>query len=103
MHLLQYILLNTANKSLQLHFRSTMSALPNSCCGAIHFILTAYAAKQDVSGEYKKSFLMQHKSGEGLTRDKSKYLTNDIEVDIDLPTKQTQKHSTVVFGEHSKN
>jgi hypothetical protein len=64
MHLFQYFLLNTAKKSLQLHFRSTMSASSNSYCGAIHFLLTTYAAEEEVSGECRKIFLMQQKSGE---------------------------------------
>jgi hypothetical protein len=64
MHLFQYFLLNTAKKSLQLHFRSTMSASSNSYCGAIHFLLTTYAAEEEVSGECRKIYLMQQKSGE---------------------------------------
>jgi hypothetical protein len=43
MHLLQYFSLNTAKKSLQIHFRSTMSASFNSYCEARHFLLTTYA------------------------------------------------------------
>jgi hypothetical protein len=64
MHLFQYFLLNTAKKSLQLHFRSTMSASSNSYCSAIHFLLTTYAAEEEVSGECRKIFLMQQESRE---------------------------------------
>jgi hypothetical protein len=103
MQLCQYVLRNTANKSLQIHFRSTTSALSNSCCGAIHFLLTMYAAEQEVSGNCSDIFFIQHNSGEGFTRGKSKYLTNDSEVDMDLPAKQTQNYSTVVNGNPSEN
>jgi hypothetical protein len=41
-----------------------MPASSNSYCGAIHFLLTTYAAEKDVSGECKNIFLMQQKSGE---------------------------------------
>ena len=64
MHLFQYFLMDTAKKSLQLHFRSTMSASSHSYCGAIHSLLTTYAAEEEVSGECRKIFLMQQKSGE---------------------------------------
>jgi ribosomal protein S17E len=101
--LCQYVLRNTANKSPQLHFRSTMSALSNSCCGAIQFLLTMYAAEQEVNGKCSDICFIQHNSGEGFTRGKSKYLTNDCEVDMDLPAKQTQNYFTVVNGKPSEN
>jgi hypothetical protein len=41
-----------------------MSASSNSYCGAIHFLLTTYAAEEEVSGECRKIFIMQQKSGE---------------------------------------
>jgi hypothetical protein len=64
MHLFQYFLLNTANKCLQLHFHSTMSASSNSYCGAVQFLLTTYAAEEEVNGECRKIFVKQQKSGE---------------------------------------
>jgi hypothetical protein len=64
MHLFQYFLLDPAKKGLRLHYRSTMNPSSNSYCGAVQFLLSTYAAEEEVSGECRKIFLMQQRSGE---------------------------------------